>query len=80
MSDQALQRKKRLAAALRDNLKRRKAQQRVRSVEASASANPPAPDTNQTSDADRIPTMAREIQVEHAPHVEQAAKIEAVTG
>ena len=58
MTDQALRRKQRLAAALRENLKRRKAQQRVRSVQdlSAIDATRQDPQTNPQHDAERIPT------------------------
>jgi hypothetical protein len=58
MTDQALRRKQRLAAALRENLKRRKAQQRVRSVQDLSAIDPTRqdPQTNPQNDAERIPT------------------------
>jgi|GEM_PF-5703276 hypothetical protein len=74
MTDQALRRKQRLAAALRENLKRRKAQQRVRTVQDMTEHNPSAtdtatqdtPDTQQKApqqtpqnDAERIPAPAQ---------------------
>ena len=60
MTDQALRRKQRLAAALRENLKRRKAQQRVRSVQDLSAIDTATedPQPNPQNDAERIPTPA----------------------
>ena len=60
MTDQALRRKQRLAAALRENLKRRKAQQRVRTVQdlSATDAATEDPQPNPQSDAGGIPTPA----------------------
>ena len=60
MTDQALRRKQRLAAALRENLKRRKAQQRVRSVPepSGPDATATAPQATTPDDAGRITSLA----------------------
>ncbi len=61
MTDQALRRKQRLAAALRENLKRRKAQQRVRSVQETTAIDAitaTQQDHTPQDDAERIPTLA----------------------
>ena len=61
MTDQALRRKQRLAAALRENLKRRKVQQRVRSVHdqsATGTVNP-AVHQNLQEAAEPMPTLAQ---------------------